>query len=327
MEHTQVVEAVRTLPYVVDAEQSPGVSPGSGAAGLGAYYEMHAADLDRQLLTHGAVLFRGFGVDTPEAFAAVANTLFPRAMEGLEENVPRTRLSPGVYTSTEFPAEYMLSMHSEYSYSHLYPGKLLFCCTIPPETGGETPLADNREVLRRLRPDVVEAFTRRRVTYIRNLHGGRGFGLSWQTSFQTQDRTVVEEYCGQASVEYEWKNDGGVRLVQTAPGIIRHPVTGELVWFNQAPQFHVSDYPEETYQDMMALFSGREADMSQDVRFEDGTPMDVAMLQHIRQTMHECAVRFPWRKGDVIMVDNVLVSHGRMPFTGPRKVLVAMSRG
>ena len=112
----------------------------------------------------------------------------------MEENVPRTKLSSGVYTSTEYPPEYMLSMHSEYAYSHHWPSRLYFCCITAPQSGGETPIADNREVLKSLGPEIVDEFRRKQVKYLRNLHSGQGFGLPWQTSFQTTDRAVVEEY-------------------------------------------------------------------------------------------------------------------------------------
>jgi alpha-ketoglutarate-dependent taurine dioxygenase len=36
-------------------------------------------------------------------------------------------------------------------------------------------------------------------------------------------------------------------------------------------------------------------------------------------------VAFPWQKGDILMVDNMLAAHGREPFTGPRKIMVAMA--
>jgi alpha-ketoglutarate-dependent taurine dioxygenase len=39
----------------------------------------------------------------------------------------------------------------------------------------------------------------------------------------------------------------------------------------------------------------------------------------------EAAVCFAWQKGDLLMVDNMLVAHGRAPFTGPRRILVAMA--
>jgi alpha-ketoglutarate-dependent taurine dioxygenase len=32
-----------------------------------------------------------------------------------------------------------------------------------------------------------------------------------------------------------------------------------------------------------------------------------------------------WNTGDLLVIDNVLVGHGRRPFTGSRRVLVAMT--
>ena len=45
---------------------------------------------------------------------------------------------------------------------------------------------------------------------------------------------------------------------------------------------------------------------------------------HIRALYERIAVRFPWKAGDILMVDNMLVAHARAPFTGARKIVVAM---
>ena len=132
MAQAEAVKANQSLPWRVAADAALGQSSGASSADLVAWYLANKADIDQKILTHGAVLFRGFGVDTPAAFAEVTKALCPEPMEGLEENVPRTKVSAGVYTSTEFPAGYTLSMHSEYSYSHLYPARLTFCCIVPP---------------------------------------------------------------------------------------------------------------------------------------------------------------------------------------------------
>jgi alpha-ketoglutarate-dependent taurine dioxygenase len=319
---TGLLDPKRNLPFVVEAEKTNGEV--YDVHRLIAWYKENEAFIDEKLLQHGAVLFRGFGISTPGAFAKFTRSISSCLLESMEENVPRTKLSSGVYTSTEYPPEYMLSMHSEYSYSNRWPGKLFFCSVTAAKQGGETPLADNREVLRDLDPRIVEEFGRKQVKYLRNLHNGQGFGLSWQTAFQTTDKSVVEDYCREKSVEFEWKSDGGLRLSQTLAGIITHSKTGDKVWFNQAPQFHASDYPEEIYQSVLSAYKN-EDELPQNVCFGDGSPVSVEDLRTVRETMHKKAVVFPWQEGDVVVLDNVLVSHGRMPFVGPRKTLVAMA--
>jgi alpha-ketoglutarate-dependent taurine dioxygenase len=319
---TKLLNSDWTLPLVVEPESSNG--GGYDANRLVAWYKENEAFIDEKLLEHGAILFRGFGVSTPAAFARFTRSVSSHLLESMEENVPRTKLSSGVYTSTEYPPEYMLSMHSEYSYSNRWPGKLFFCCVTAAKQGGETPLADNRAVLNDLDSKIVKDFAEKKVKYLRNLHSGKGFGLSWQTAFQTTDKSVVEDYCRKTSVEFQWKPDDGLRLSQTLAGIITHPKTGDTVWFNQAPQFHPSDYPHEIYQSLLAAYKN-EDELPQNVCFGDDSPIDPAVLDTVRETMRKRAVAFPWHEGDVVMVDNVLASHGRMPFVGPRKVLVAMA--
>lgn len=305
------------IPLLVEAEE------GGDARALTAWFQDHREEVDAALLENGAFLFRGFGVGTPGAFARVTRAVSTGLKDCSEENVPRTKLTSGVYTSTEYPAEYFLSMHSEYSYSHNWPRRLFFGCITAAREGGQTPITDNRKVMKALDPEVVKAFRDKGVTYIRNLHGGQGFGLSWQESFQTEDRSAVEEYCRDQDIALEWKEDGGVRLSQTMPGVIQHPDTGEEIWFNQAPQFHPSDYPPDIHESLLASYGAD--DLPQNVTFGDGSPIDVEVLQHVRDTMKGLAVLFPWQEGDLMLLDNVLVSHGRAPFEGSRKVLVAMS--
>lgn len=319
---TRVLDPERGLPFVVEHGANDGPhDPGL----LVSWYKENESLVEQKLLKHGAVLFRGFRANTPSAFARFTRAVAPGLLDCLDDNGPRTKLTTGIYTSTEYPAEYQLSMHSEYAYSHKYPAKLFFCCVVKPGVGGETPLADNRQILKRLMPGVVDEFRHKRVKYLRNLHGGSGFGLSWQSAFQTTDRAVVENYCRAMSVNIEWKADGGLRLTHTFDAVVTHPRTGEQVWFNQAPQFHPSDYPTDIYESLMNSYRGKEDELPQVSCFGDDTPIDVAALRHIRETMFKQAVVNPWHEGDVVVIDNVLTCHGRMPFSGQRKILLAMS--
>jgi len=319
---TGFVDPERSVPFLIEYASSNGRPESSR---LISWYQDNQQFVEQKLLEHGAILFRGFDINTPAAFARLTRSIAPGLLDCLDDNGPRTKITSGIYTSTEYPAEYQLSMHSEYAYTHKFPSRLFFCCIVEPGKGGETPLADNRQILKKLEPSVVEEFRTKRVKYLRNLHGASGFGLSWQATFQTTDRAVVERYCSERLIDYHWKADGGLRLENTFESVVTHSRTGEEVWFNQAPQFHPSDYPSHIYQTLINSYRGKESELPQTSFFGDNSPIDIRALKHIRETMFGEATVFPWLQGDVVMLDNVLVCHGRMPFSGQRKILLAMT--
>ncbi|MBV8884812.1 MAG: TauD/TfdA family dioxygenase [Chroococcidiopsidaceae cyanobacterium CP_BM_RX_35] len=289
------------------------------------WYRDNSEFLSNKLLKDGAILFQGFGVNTIMAFEKFLKLVSGNLMDYVDGNSPRTQLTTGIYTSTEYPAKYSISLHNELSYSSQWPSQLYFCCITAPKEGGETPIADSRQILKSLNPKIIEKFTLKQVKYIRNLHGGDGMGVSWQDSYKTSDSSLVEEYNRKAGIDFEWKKDGGLRLSQIRPAIAIHPHTGEQVWFNQAEQFHPSSLPKNIYEAMMFYFDGSEGELPQYACFGDNTPIDVSMLDEIREATCQQAVVFPWQEGDVLAIDNMLVCHGRTPFVGSRKILVSMS--
>ena len=314
--------ADQTMPFVVEpdaAQENVTVNH------LLSYYSANKDFLEMELLAQGAILFRGFGVKTPASFARCVRSLNGNLLDYVDGNSPRTKLADGVYTSTEYPADYYISMHNELSYSHKWPRKLFFGCIVAPQEKGETPIADSRVILNSLDPNVVEEFTRKGVKYIRNLQGGQGVGPSWQDTFETTDKAAVEQYCADRDTAVQWQPDGGLKLTQVRPAVATHPQTRQTVWFNQADQFHPSTHPRQIYENMISVYEGKEDELPQNAVFGDDTPIPPAMLEHIRETSRKNAVVFPWQAGDLLIIDNMLTCHGRMPYAGARKILVAMS--
>jgi alpha-ketoglutarate-dependent taurine dioxygenase len=282
---------------------------------------------DALLLDHGAILFKGFHVDTAEKFDAFMGSL-PLALGNyVDGNSPRTKVSSAVYTSTEYPAELSISLHNELSYSDVWPARLYFCCVVAAATGGSTTIADSRRILDVLSRDIIERFEQKGVMYVRNLQGGDGLGVgkSWQETFETTSRLELESHCRLRNIKYEWGLDGAVRLIQIRPALAQHPRSGAKVWFNQADQFHPSTNPPEVYEALMELYENSPLDMPQYSCFGDGTPIPDDILARIRATMAQQEVAFTWEPGDLMVIDNMLSAHGRSPYTGARKVLVSMS--
>ena len=311
-----------SLPLVIEPKSADEATP--DAESLISLYAEHKSFLDQKLLEHGGLLFRGFSINSPEALEKFARAASEVQLLGyIDGTSPRTRVKRGVYTSTEYPPAYFISLHNELSYTHKWPSRIFFCCVTAPHEGGETPIVDSRALLKSIPADVVDQFRQKGVKYVRNLHAGRGLGLSWQSVFETDDKAVVEEYCREGGVEFKWKDDGGLWLSQVRPATAMHPLTGEEVWFNQADQFHPTEMDEQTRRAVLSII--KEDGLPKNAYFGDGTPLDVTMLDQIRAATRTQMILFPWRTGDLLMVDNVLVAHGRMPFTGPRQILVAMS--
>ena len=312
---------IQKLPLLV--EPAGGRASDSAPEALLSLCRERRESLRELLLDSGALLFRGFGPLRPEEFAR-----FVRAFSGkppldyVGGASPRVKLG-GVYTSTEYPRHYTLSLHNELSYTYRWPEHLYFYCVRPADGGGETPLADSRALLGRIDAGVVARFRERRVRYERRLHDGTGFGLSWRDAFETDDRSAVEEYCRRGDTRFLWDGDGGLRMSQVRPATHTHPQTGDEVWFNQADAFHPSGMHPETYRTLISLMS--EEDFPLNARHGDGSALDPEALRHVREAMAAEMVLFPWQAGDLLVLDNVLTAHGRMPFSGPRKILLAMT--
>jgi alpha-ketoglutarate-dependent taurine dioxygenase len=273
------------------------------------------------LVRHGAILFRGFDVASADSLQGfVAATAGP-ALEYTERSSPRSRVSGRIFTSTDYPPEFPIFLHNEQSYNLTFPRGIHFLCLQAAATGGATPIADCRRVLRRIPAAIRERCERRGYMYVRNF--GDGCGLAWQDAFQTADAAAVEAYCRDREIACEWKSGGRLRTRQVRPVTARHPRTGELTWFNHLTFFHVSTLVPAVRDALLQQFD--EADLPNNTYYGDGSPIEPAVMDELRAHYAAETVSFPWQAGDVLALDNMLTAHARQPFTGSRKVVVAMA--
>ena len=278
--------------------------------------------IEAQLLGPGAVLLRGFDVESPQQFERFCRQLGAPLRSYAGGDTPRKPVSGNVYTSTEYPSHQAIPLHNEMSYAAEWPARLFFFCVQPAAEQGQTPIADSRRVFEAIDPDVRQRFAEREILYVRNLHGGFGLGRSWQDTFETDDRETIESRCREASIEFRWDDDN-LHLSQRRPAITTHPRSGEQVWFNQADLWHVSNLGPKRQEAMLRMM--KEQELPQHAFHGDGSPIDTADLEAVRAVYRDQMVVYPWEKGDLLMLDNVLAAHGRKPFKGERKILAAMA--
>ena len=297
------------------------LSPAADGVDLAAWGAANRESLETKLLDCGGILFRGFdvpGIETLQRFiASVSN----EPMDYIERSSPRTRVDGNIYTSTEYSPRYEIFLHNENSYANVWPMKIFFHCVTPSQEGGETPIADVAAVYRRIDPAIRERLRRKNIRYVRNF--GSGVGLAWQDVFQTSERSMVEEHCRKAGYEFTWLDSERLRTWRVGQAVARHPRSGDMLWFNHGAFFHVSTLHRDIRDALLMQFS--EEDLPNNTYYGDGTPIEASVLDEIRAAYASEKVRFPWRKGDILFLDNMRVAHGRLPFKGPRKIVVGMA--
>jgi len=309
---TSFLSDQRTFPLLIEATSSD--------IDAVAWAREQSQYIEASLGKYGGILLRNFGLRTPQEFEAFAETIEPE-LYGSYGDLPKKEGGRRTYRSTPYPERQMILYHNESSHLDRWPRKQWFFCEQPSRVGGATPIVDCREMLRRLPAEMVAEFERKELMYVRTFLPR--FDVSWQDFFRTDSKAEVEARLALAGTAWRWLDDDTLQTRNRCPAVITHPVTGDRVFFNQIQLHHVSCLEADVREDLLALAGGLDS-MPRHVTYGDGTPIDDQTMAIVGRAYEDCAVRFDWRRGDVVMLDNMLAAHARDPYEGPRKIVVAM---
>jgi hypothetical protein len=272
-------------------------------------------------MEHGSLLIRSVPLAEAADFAAALVNLGVEPQPYVEGQSPRTRLFGNIYTSTEYPAGALVDLHHELSYRAEPPSVLGFLSVVPAEGGGETPLLDGDRFTIEADPSVVHAFFGRDLLYRKVMPGEQGLGRTWQSHFETEDREVVSEFLRGEGASFGWLASGGLWVEQKRPAFREHSHCVCPVWFNQVSLWHPSHIGPKGLRLRELLGADH---LPTDVRWSDGSPIADGLVAAVRAEEQRLATRRGWRAGDLLLLDNHRVAHGRAPFQGNRRVLVGL---
>ena len=304
-----------TLPLVL--------KPANGGVNLVEWISHNKSEFEADLTEHGAVLLRGFDIQTAEDFNAFMKCFNTEPLPYMFRSSPRQELNKSIkniYLSTSYPNERSINMHNETSYSRVWGRKIVFCCITPAEQGGETPIADSRKVLQDIPPGLIEKFKEKGVKYRRNLISN--IGMPWQEVFQTTDKSTVESICKKNNISYEFLSEDDVIIEWVKPAVYKHPVSMQETWFNHVFFFNkFSRYEELGLQPTDFLPAEY---LASETFFGDGTDISYQEYLDIKNAYDKNKVIFPYEKGDILFLDNMLTAHGRNPYKGDRTIATAI---
>lgn len=281
----------------------------------------HGALVRSQVTEAGSAILSGFSWSDWKDLDGFVNGVVGRTLEYTERSSPRTELHPGVFTATDHPPTEEIFLHTEQSYNLNVPRYLFFFCKRNAPKGGATRLADCRSIARTLPADVVSRFDKEGYLLVRNYLPG--LGLSWQEAFGTQDPAVVKKYCADNGIEVEWIEEDHVQTRQLRWNIATHPDTGIRSWFNHMTFFHVSTLQEDLREILLEDYGPW--GVPTNTFHADGSELSPELVEQLHHAYRSHETDVDVRTGEVLIVDNISVAHGRAPFEPPRELLVSMS--
>jgi alpha-ketoglutarate-dependent taurine dioxygenase len=306
------VKEGQVLPLVITAQQS-GLDVNVWAAAN--------KDLVKSLITvYGGLLFRDFSGSLGDGFEQFIATVTSPVLKYTEQSSPRHAVGGNIYTSTDHPQDEEIFLHSEHSYNLNFPNWIVFNCQVAAPEGGTTPIADVRKIYQHLDPQIRDRFLQKQYRYSRCFWPM--MGMTWQKAFQSDSQSEVEQYCRDNQIHFEWVDDA-LKTYQIRPPVAIHPVSGEKCWFNHCTFFNITTLDEDTREMLTCSFADDE--LPNNTYYGDGTAIAPDVMDSLRAAYEAQKVTFNWQKGDILMLDNIMIAHGRGTFGGERKILVGMS--
>ncbi|XP_071713840.1 clavaminate synthase-like protein At3g21360 [Rutidosis leptorrhynchoides] len=271
----------------------------------------------------GVILFRGFPVKSPSDFNDVVEAFEFPELEYVSGLATRTKVVGRVYTANECPPEIRVPFHHEMAYIRDSPSKLFFFCELEPGKGGQTPIVLSHIVYDKMKekyPEFVADLEEHGVKIIVIMKddndlsnvGGRG----WKSAYMTNDKNVAEERAAKQDAKLEWMEGNAVKFSTGPLPAFRFDKNNQRkTWFNNIA-FTKTGPP-----------NGRNADDYTYIELGyDAVVPDEAQKECLKIMDEECVV-IPWKNGDVMLVNNLMVLHSRQPLLKPpRRVLASLCK-
>nr|ADN26242.1 Fe(II)/ 2-oxoglutarate-dependent oxygenase [Streptomyces coeruleorubidus]ADN65339.1 oxidoreductase [Streptomyces coeruleorubidus] len=297
---------------LVSSFDAPGDSPFSWL------HDMAATIRDHMLL-RGAVLIHGLPMDGPDSLAKARNALGIAGHTPTEAFNNRSDFGNGIFSPINWPNDRVICPFQESSFSRTFPSVVLTACITPPDGEGQSHLSDTRRIAGHLPAHLADRVRTGGWTMARSFHDG--FGITWQEAFSVADRAALDELFETTGIKPEWLPNGTLYTVRHRPGFIDHPTTGEECWFNQISFLNAGNL-DPVERDIMTDAFGKYLPMN--TFFGDGSPLSDEDLTAIQHAYDSVRVGVPWRRGDLLITDNIIMAQGRSQFEGSPEFLIAL---
>ena len=279
--------------------------------------------LEAELSKSGALLFRGFPINSAETFDAFSAAFGYPSFTYKESlsNAVRINFTERVFTANEAPKDVEIYLHHEMAQTPISPEKLFFFCNSAAEQGGATPICRSDQLFKALKaesPELAKKFENKGLRYTTHMpsvdDAESGQGRSWASTLSVETAEQAEEKLAELGYRWEWLADNSLKAITPVLPAVLTLDDGKQVFYNQLVAAYMG-------------WAGVRDNPSSALAFGDGSAIPKEALERIAELSEDFTFDLQWQDGDVALLDNKITMHGRRPYSGDRKrqVLVALA--
>ena len=267
-----------------------------------------------ELGSHPVLVLKHFDVQSRADFSRFVGAL-GLARHGYEGGVAlRDQATDGVTVASTEPPAVVISPHNENSYMPNPPAIVMFHCFRAATRGGEIPINDVRKIPPNLPAGLIDEVRKRQIRYLRRApRDNSDLEIGWPQQFGTEDKSRVEAYLDEQGIHYHWDAGDVLRYWFNRSAFLNY--RGKEIWFNQ-----ISESNAEWFM-CHPVFRQRGLTREQsqmDTAFGDGEPFGDETTASVRGALWHTTELVKLEPGDIVVLDNFIMQHGRLSYEGER---------
>ena len=238
---------------------------------------------------YGILLFRGFTADTGifrEFSNLFSNDFLDYAGGAFNRRVINDDKT--ILSVNDFQTE--IKLHGEMYYQKNIPLMLWFFCANPAAKNGETTVCDGRQFFAELSNSTKELFSQKQLKFTAKMNQEE-----WQRKYKTDDVNELKEICQKNDTHLTIYEDQSILIQYICPVVIPSRCGKYQIFIN-------------------SLLPGMQ--LNPDLwKFDDNSKIPDELMKELNGIAERITTNIDWQKGDILMIDNTRVMHGRRAFT------------
>jgi alpha-ketoglutarate-dependent taurine dioxygenase len=285
--------SMRTTPLPNEVGTMVTAATGQGLADIDPHYVLGL------LRDNGVIMFRGFAADRPtfEAFTRQFASEFILPMMRVAR--PKVEGGADVKTAHVDVGSHAMGLHQELSFTPVRPDAIWLWCERTAGTGGETTVADGAKICARLSPEHRRLFEAKRLKYS---FGGTVEGVA--ELFRVTPAELHATLARHAPALTYTQDGNSLAFTYLTPAIQKTKFGGVATFANFllfSQTAGACGHPEAPR--VMGM-----------LRFEDDSPIPAALVAELQAIADPLTYPVKWTAGDLVMIDNTRMMHGRRGF-------------